>query len=122
MIHMSLEFILISAGTFICGLVIGYVVRDIISRARRGRIRKRRFEQLLEPLSLLRPPSSAATGLSNGVSGGPKRKRARAAKSRSSTESPAPKAEARAPTGTVRDLEGVEETVVFPWQQPRVRQ
>jgi hypothetical protein len=119
---MSLEFALIVSGVFICGLVTGYVVRDIISRARRRRIRKRRYEPLWEPPSPLRPPSSTATVLSKGASSGPKRKRARTGKSRSSTESPAPKAEARAPTGTVRDLEGVEETVVFPWQQPRVRQ
>jgi hypothetical protein len=119
---MSLEFALIVSGVFICGLVTGYVVRDIISRARRRRIRKGRYEQLWEPPSPLRPPSSTATVLSNGASGGPKRKRAHAGKSRSSTESPAPTAEARAPTGTVRDLEGVEETVVVPWQQPRVRQ
>ena len=117
---MSLEFALIVSGVFICGLVTGYVVRDIISRARRRQIRKRRYEWELP--SPLRPPSSTATVLSKGASGGPKRKRARTGKSRSSTESPAPKAEARAPTGTVRDLEGVEETVVFPWQQPRVRQ
>ena len=59
------RFVAIVGGIFICGLVIGYVVRDIISRVRRRRMRKRGLVELSEPAVTLVPPSSPVTSDNN---------------------------------------------------------